>query len=213
MQFHLRDDWREALRRHGLDNYHSLLNFRDGDCMSSHYRGATYRLRLSDGQILFIKQDHLTLFRAQVRSFVRLRWPRCNTAQERLNLELARQHGFIVPEVIAWGEKKRWGLPDTGVMVMLPLAGVPLDKWLQTETKPEKGREMIALAERTLAKLQDCRLDWKTDCKPEHFFLLENGGIGLIDLERLSQQTKPLTDAYRLMQLNRFREKLPEKYQ
>lgn len=213
MQFYLLPEWRDVLCRQNLDTYQALLDFRGGDCMSSHYRGATYRLHFEDGQVIFIKQDHLTLRRAMLRSFLRGRWPRCNTAQERLNLELARQHGFTVPEVIAWGEQKRWGLPNTGVMVMLPLPGVALDKWLETKPEPKKARDMIAKAEHTLAKLQDFQLDWKTDCKPEHFFVLENGEIGLIDLERLTWQRKPLKTAYRMMQLQRFRKRLPKEYQ
>ena len=180
--------------------------------MSSHTRGATWRLTLSGGQVIFIKQDYYTKLQPIMRSLMRLRKPLCNTVKERRAFDLAARHGFIVPEVIAWGESRRFGLPDTGVMVMLPLDGVPVDRFAAEPGNREQAPAMIAKAENTLSRLQACRLDWKADCKPEHFFVLPDGAIGLIDLERLTKRSKPLDSDYCQMQLERFRSLLPEPF-
>ena len=155
-----------------LDSYSALLNYRGEECMSSHTRGATWRFTLSDGQVIFIKQDYYTKLQPIMRSLVRLRKPLCNTEKERRAFELAARHGFIVPKVIAWGESRRLGLPNTGVMVMLPMDGVSVDQFAAEPDNREQAPAIIAKAEKTLLRLQECRLDWKVDCKPRAFFRL-----------------------------------------
>ncbi len=210
--FHIKPEWQNILAANKLDSYSALLNYRGQACTSSHTRGATWRVTLSGGQVIFIKQDYYTKLQPIIRSLVRLRKPLCNTVKERLALDLAARHGFVVPEVIAWGESRRLGLPNTGVMVMLPMDGVPVDQFAANPDNREQAPAVIAKAEKTLARLQECRLDWKVDCKPEHFFVLRNGTIGLIDLERLTQRSKPLGSDYCQMQLERFRSLLPEPF-
>ena len=212
MRLHIRPEWQTILKENNLDSYPALLNFRGAACMSSHTRGATWRLVLSDGQVIFIKQDYYTKYQPIIRYLMRGRKPLCNTVKERQAFALAARHGFVVPEVVVWGEHRRFGLPHTGVMVMLPLDGVPVDRFAADPNNQAQAPEVIARAEDTLAQLQACRLDWKIDCKPEHFFLLKDGSIGLIDLERLTQRSKPLASDYCRMQRERFRSLLPEPY-
>ncbi|MGI5922661.1 MAG: lipopolysaccharide kinase InaA family protein [Lentisphaeria bacterium] len=212
MFLHIQPEWQEILKHNRLDNYQALLGFTNDSCMSSHTRGATWRHTLSNGQTIFIKQDYFTKIAVACRYLLRGKKPLCNTAKERHALALAAQHGFVVPEIIAWGEERRFGLPHTGVMIMLPVAGVPIDHFAANPENHDQAQEAIAQAERTLARLQDCRLDWKTDCKPEHFFVRPDGSIALIDLERLRLRKKPLPKDYRNMQLRRFRSLLPKPF-
>ena len=92
---------------------------------------------------------------------------------------------------------------------MLPMDGIPLPEFLKQEKDLEKRRQAIAKAEQTLHFLQENALDWLRDCKPEHFFVLRDGSIGLIDLERLKQRKSPLSAKIRKMQFDRFRSLLP----
>ncbi|MDD4099010.1 MAG: phosphotransferase [Lentisphaeria bacterium] len=212
MYLHIEPKWQAVFKERGLDSYRALLNFRNDACASSHGRGATWRLELTAQQVVFIKQDYYTKFLVNLRNLVRGRRPLCNTAKERRALALAARHGFRVPEVIAWGEEPRYGLPNTGVMVMLPLPGMPVDQFVADPKNQARAEEVISKAEDTLAALQSCRLDWKTDCKPEHFFILDDGTIGVIDLERLRLRDKPLAEKHCQMQRQRFRSLLPEPY-
>lgn len=212
MYLHIKPEWRDTLQTNNLDTMAMLLQYYGGTCVSSHTRGATWRHTLHDGRVVFVKRDFFTKILIVSRYILRARKPVCNTEKERLAFALAEKHGFAVPEVIAWGEKRRLGLPNAGVMIMLPVDGVPLDQFAADPKNHDKARDAIAKAEQTLARLQDCRLDWKTDCKPEHFFIRPDGSIALIDLERLRLRNRPLTKDYRAMQLRRFRSLLPEPF-
>ena len=65
-------------------------------------------------------------------------------------------------------------------------------------------------AKRLLAALQEKGFDWP-DHKPEHFFVMNDGSIGLIDLERLRFIGQPLCEAKCATQLEKFRSLLPKK--
>ena len=93
---------------------------------------------------------------------------------------------------------------------MLPLDGIDLDKYLKAETDEEKCKSFIAKADETLAALQKKGIDWP-DHKPEHFFVMNDGSIGLIDLERLRYVGHPLNTTKCAAQLARFRSLLPKK--
>ena len=205
----IKPDWKEALAQAGFTDLDALLNFSDGQCLSRHLRGKTLRTTLPGGQTIFIKQDHFTKWKTTVRNLLRFQKPQPNTEKERQCLALAASYGITVPEVIAWGQRRRFGLPHQGVMVMLPMDGISLPEFLKQEKDPEKRKSAIAKAEQTLHFLQENALDWLTDCKPEHFFVLQDGSIGLIDLERLHQRKKPLSAKTRKMQYARFRSLLP----
>ncbi|NLZ60791.1 MAG: hypothetical protein GX901_09035 [Lentisphaerae bacterium] len=202
--------WREALAEAGLDQLDALLSFAGGDCLSRHLRGKTSRVQLPSGAVVFIKQDHHTKWKTIGRYVLRLQKPQPNTEKERVRLLMASELGIVVPEIVAWGQRRRLGLPYQGVLVMLPIKGLDIPTYLRRETDAGKRQAAIQRAEDTLALLQKNQLDWCTDCKPEHFFVLENNGeIGLIDLERLHRRRLPLSQKHKDMQLQRFRSLLP----
>ncbi|NMA43666.1 MAG: hypothetical protein GX946_09840 [Oligosphaeraceae bacterium] len=203
--------WQKALAAAGLDQLDALLSFADGECLSWHPRGKTSKYELPCGTRVFVKQDHFTKWKTTLRYMLRLQKPQPNTEKERQSFALVRELGITSPEVIAWGQRRRLGLPHQGVMVMLPMNGIDLPSYLEREPDATKRQEAITRAEATLALLQEKQLDWRTDCKPEHFFVLENDGeIGLIDLERLRLCKQPLSKKHKAMQLQRFRSLLPK---
>lgn len=212
MYLHIKPEWRDTLQTNNLNTMAMLLQYYGGTCLSSHTRSATWRHTLHDGRDVFVKRDFFTKISIVLRYLLRGKKPICNADKERRAFALAAEHGFTVPEVIAWGEKRRLGLPHAGVMIMLPVDGIPVDRFAADPNNKDQAHAAIAKAEQTLSRLQDCRLDWKTDCKPEHFFVRPDGSIALIDLERLRLRKKPLTQAYRAMQLRRFRSLLPEPF-
>jgi len=203
-------EWQPVLAQAGLADLSSLLSFADGECLSRHLRGKTSRWQLPGGQTIFIKQDFYSKFASIMQQLYMGSCPQPNTERERRALALVASYGITVPTVIAWGQRRRLGFPYQGVMVMLPLPGKSLLEYLPVEQDAQKRAAVIATAEKTLSFLQDNQLDWNKDCKPEHFFLLENGQIGLLDVERLRRRSRPLSAALRAFQLQRFRSLLPK---
>ena len=202
------DEWAARLKASGLDSLEALMAFSDGDCKSVHKRGATFRTTLSDGSVVFIKRDHFTFMKEILKDLLRLRAPAQKTVKERRAFELVRAAGFTAPEVIAYGATGRFGLPHQAAMVMLDMQGTPLDAYIKAGHAPEDCRLMVSRAEETLRRLQEKGFDWP-DHKPEHFLVLHDGSIGLVDLERLVQRGSPLGKAKSEAQLARFRSLLP----
>ena len=206
--FEISDEWRDILEKAGLGTLQACLAFDGGKCLSSHLRGDTRKVTLSDGRIVFLKRDFFTFKKEIAKDLLRFHIPQPKTEKERLAFAMARNAGFIAPQVVAWGQTRRCGFPNTACLIMLPLDGIDLDKYLKAETDEEKGKSFIAKAEETLAALQKKGFDWP-DHKPEHFFVMNDGTIGLIDLERLRYIGKPLSEAKCAAQLARFRRLLP----
>jgi len=206
--FEILEEWHDALAASGLGDLQSCLAFDGGKCLSSHLRGDTREVTLADGRIVFLKRDFFTFKKEIAKDLLRFRKPQPKTEKERLAFAMARGAGFTVPQVVAWGQTRRCGFPNTACLIMLPLDGVGLDKYLKSETDNEKCKSFIDRAEQTLAALQEKGFDWP-DHKPEHFFVMNDGSIGLIDLERLRYVGHPLSEAKRAAQLARFRSLLP----
>ena len=208
--FEIVSEWREALMAAGLGDFQSCLAFQGGTCLSSHLRGDTRKVTLADGRIVFLKRDFFTFKKEIAKDLLRFSKPQPKTEKERLAFAMAREAGFTAPSVIAWGQTRRCGFPDTACLVMLPLDGVDLDAYLKKETDELKCKSFIDKAEQTLSALQAKGFDWP-DHKPEHFFVMNDGSIGLIDLERLRYVGHPLSSGKCVAQLSRFRSLLPRK--
>lgn len=204
---HIEPAWRERLARAGLRDWPDFIACQAGECLSAHARSQINRIELPDGQAVFLKIDHFTKFKTSLYALAHARMPQPNTGHEREIYRQLRADGFCVPEVIAWGAERRWGLPHRGFMVTLPLDGIPLDRFVLQEGW-ERGNAAISAARATLERLQALGYDWNRDCKPEHFFVLNEGGIGLIDLER-AEKRRRVSPAQRTRQLHRFITLLP----
>ena len=206
--FEISDEWRDILEKAGLGTLQACLAFDGGKVLSSHLRGDTRKVTLPDGRTVFLKRDFFTFKKEIAKDLLRFHKPQPKTEKERLAFAMARDAGFTAPQVIAWGQTRRCGFPDRACLIMLPLDGVDLDKYLKGEADEAKRKSFIEKAEQTLAALQEKGFDWP-DHKPEHFFVMNDGTIGLIDLERLRYIGKPLSEAKCAAQLARFRRLLP----
>lgn len=200
--------WSERLEASHLGTLHRLISNPHGECLSMHSRGTTFRMHLSDGQLVFIKRDHHTEKMTILRDLMHLRIPCTKTFREWKIYERLTNMGYIVPEIIACGYKRSLSLPTVGGLIMLPVAGIPLDTYVTQEQDSAKRQAAIAASEALLAKLQHDGVCW-VDCKPEHFFIRDDGTIGLIDLERAVFRNHALPPKICQAQLDFFRRRMP----
>ena len=159
--FEISAEWRDALEKTGLGTLQSCLAFQEGKCLSSHLRGDTRKVTLTDGRIVFLKRDFFTFKKEIAKDLLRFKKPQPKTEKERLAFAMARKAGFIAPEVIAWGQTRRYGFPDTACLIMLPLDGVDLDKYLRSETDETKRKSFIEKAEQTIDMKKAAELEEK----------------------------------------------------
>ncbi len=213
MKIILTPSYEELLHSLGLDTPKALLDFTGGKCVSSHTRGATYRIPLEDGRILFLKKDFYTKPAVILQRLLHFQAPETNTEREVRLLENARRLGFRVPVILAYLQHTPWLPPRRGAMLQLAVEGTAVDTLVQDPYVLRETKEKaLAKARETLTRLQEARIDWKRDCKPEHFFYCPDGEIALIDGERLYPVAKPLSREYRESQHQRFDSFLPPEY-
>ncbi|MGN0893176.1 MAG: lipopolysaccharide kinase InaA family protein [Oligosphaeraceae bacterium] len=197
----------------GLDTPQGLLGHEGGECVSRHTRGATFRIPLEDGRVLFLKKDYYTKPAAILHRLARFKAPETNTEREVRLLENARAKGFRVPEILAYLRHTPWLPPRRGAMLQLALEGTPVEALVRSpQVSPEVKERALEKARETLDRLQEAGLDWNRDCKPEHFFYCPDGEIALLDGERLYPARAPLTREYRAGQHQRFDSFLPPEY-
>lgn len=205
--------WRDQLHEAQLDTVEAVLAFENEHCLSRHNRAATWKGTLPNGRVFFLKKDFYTSPAPILRRLIRFQAPETNTERETRLLLNAQRLGFRIPEIIAHTRHCRWWLPTKGAMIELAVHGRPVDELVNDPTvSEEKKQDALSKARTTLDRLQDAQLDWRKDCKPEHFFYCDDGEITLIDGERLFPVKKPLTAEYRAAQHRRFDSFLPEKY-
>ena len=211
MKLFISDNWRTALEKAGLASYEALMAYSGGRVFSKKSHSTTRSCELPDGRRIFIKQDTRTKFQQVLRAIVKFRLPQTTTEKEHSHLVNAARLGFRVPEVVAYSEHEWWTRPRGGVLVEAALPGVPLDKFAADAAIPlEKRRAAVESARELLMQIQDAKLDWRRDCKPEHFFVQEDGGIALLDVERLSPCRMILSEKKCAAQLEVFHSLLPQ---
>ena len=197
--------WQDCLAKAGLQTYEQALAFADGRLLSrkSHSRTWLY----TDGRDLrlFVKQDSSTRLRTSLRSLLRFSRPVAATQKERLKMERLRALGFQLATVVAYGSRSRLGLPDTAVMITLPVPGRPIDAiWRDASLPDDRRRSARDAGLHVLKQLQDLGCDWGKDCKPEHIFLTDDNQASLIDVERMHFRRSPLARRDRERQTERF---------
>ena len=211
MRLFIGDNWRKALEEAKLASYEALMAYSDGRVFSKKSHSTTRSCDFPDGRRIFIKQDTRTKFQQVLRSLVKLRMPQTTTEKEHSHLVNAARLGFRVPEVVAFSEHEWWTWPRGGVLVEAALQGTSLDKYAADASIPlEKRRKAVEAARDVLLQIQDACLDWRRDCKPEHFFVQEDGGIALLDVERLYKRRFRLSEKRCAAQLEVFHKLLPE---
>ena len=213
MKLIIEPSWEAQLREAHLDTVDAVLSFENDHCLSRHNRAATWKHTLPNGQVIFLKKDFYTSPAPILRRLLRFHLPETNTERETRLLQNAKRLGFRVPEIIAHTRHCPWWLPGKGAMIELAVKGRAVDDIVKDPAVPEETKALVlAKARAELDKIQEAQLDWKRDCKPEHFFYCEDGEIALIDGERLYPAKRALTPEYRDWQHQRFDSFLPEKY-
>ncbi len=199
------EEWRSILQREGMTTLEVALDYHGQKLLSEKKKSRTWLHTTEGGQNIFIKQDTSSCKRAMLRALIRFQKPVTAVEKEYAKLEQMRKLGFNVAKVIMLGAKRNSLLmPDRAVMIMLPVQGKSMDKiWIEEkdEAKRQKARELALAA---LELLWDKGCDWGKDCKPEHFFISDEGQVSLIDVERMKFRDKPLTQNTRDEQLVRF---------
>ena len=181
------------------------LTYEGSRLLSNKRRSRTWLHTTEQGQNIFIKQDKSSCKRAMLRALIRFQKPRTAVEKEYEKLKAMKKLGFNVPEVILIGAtRKMLFMPDKAVMIMLPVPGRSLDKIWKEEKDETIRLRARQLALDTLAQLWERGCDWGRDCKPEHFFIAEDGTVSLIDVERMHFRRKALPQKTRDEQLARF---------
>ena len=204
-ELHIEEGWRDKLAELGLDSLEKMLAFMQGDCESEHRRGATFRIALpgEEDEHLFLKCDYFTHKKEILKDLFCGRRPAQNSVKERMAFESARKAGFIVPEVIAWGSQSQLGLPSKAAMIMREVHGNNLKELIRAGG----NEEYVSRAEGLLRKMFGCGFDWP-DYKPEHFIVMPDGRIALIDLERMRHLDTPLADEQVEKRIAHFRRRV-----
>ena len=197
------DDWKQQFAEAKIDTLTRLLMYTEGRCLSMHSRGSTFASQFPGGQIIFIKRDHFTFKKDMLPELLHFKAPVPKTIREWRIFQGLKKLGFTVPEVIAAGFRRQFGMATVGGIVMLALEGMPLYDFIAVEPEAHRREYAIRRCRETLESLQSQGIDWP-DCKAEHFMLMRNGTVGILDLERVTFHHAPLPDKKCQKQLNHF---------
>lgn len=180
---HVESDWIDALRQGGLDSFDALYEARFAAPGSMHDRGRTGPLTLPGGRTLYLKCSAVTPLKQIAADMLRLR--RCEplSERERFALQCVGRIGITAPRPVAWGRRRRCGLPWRGVLAMTVVSGVVLNEYLASADGAERTAAMLAVG-RTLRTLYESGLSWP-DLRVKHVYVDDGLSVGLLDLERL----------------------------
>ena len=182
-RLHVEGDWADALRQAGLDSFDALYEAPFAGRAYVHDRARTGRLALPDGRTLFLKCAAFTSLKQIAADVLRLRRPEPTSQRERRGLLRVAEAGISAPRPVAWGQRRRCGLPWRGVLAMTLLGGVALDEHLASAEVDARAEALEAVG-RTLKKLYQAGLSWP-DLRVKHIFVDAGPSVGLLDLERL----------------------------
>lgn len=203
---HIDEQWLPHLRQARLDTFDRLMQASDGQPRQLHaQRSETYMLTLGDGRV-FLKRWLATRRLEIAKDLLAFRRPQPLTHKEaRANRALA-QLDIATPRVIAEGQRRRGPLPHQGVFVSLPLAGIPLEEFLAAAPADTAAGAMRNLAA-ALSRISAAGLCWP-DLHLRHVHVLDDGTIGLLDLERV-HRLGPFCSRHHRRNVHRLLKQLP----
>ena len=186
-ELHIIDGWRGVLVEAGLDTLAGVMRTNGGTCVSHHVRGQAYRIVLADGRVIFLKRDCAVMVKDILADLWRLRRPEPPCINELRAIRAVGRLGVAVPEVVAWGQRRRAGLPSIAALVTRPLAGMPVDEFLQASPPESERHAAMHAAGVAVAKIYASGLSWP-DLLPKHVFL-DGHTVGVLDLARMRPVT------------------------
>ena len=208
--FFIQDHFKDLLAEEHLATFSQVHSFERGQLMSRKKLSSTWRWTLKTGQVVYIKQDIRSCFRATLRQLLKFRRPLSATEKECEKIRRMKGLGFQTAEVILQGAQRRLGfLPHKAVMISLAVPGVSLDELWHSEVSQEEKDRALQAALAVWERLWQSGCDWRRDGKPEHFFYhAEENAISLIDVERMLFFRRPIPQERRREQLLCFMELL-----
>jgi hypothetical protein len=138
----------------GLGRYEDFLQWRGDAAVSSGRSSRTWRIDLSandGGGSFFLKQ-----YRYRDRAMA-ARIHRDKARREADNYAAMRRRGIDVPDVVAFGARRRWGLLQDGFIVTRAVDGAePLTAyWRQISGDPSARRELMFRTARMVRRMHD----------------------------------------------------------
>jgi len=120
-----------------------------GEQMTSDTHGREVRrltLNTADGeQTYFLKRCGQEPLTHHLRTLLMGRQPHAAPVRERLLLEIIRQEGFSVMEVVAWGEARSFGLPRSGFLLTREVTGQEVSTLFNDLNSAQKRNLMQAV--------------------------------------------------------------------
>ena len=181
---HIEGDWIDVLRQGGLDSFDAMYEASFAAPGSMHDRSRTGPLTLPGGRTLYLKCTVFTSLKQIATDMLWLRRSEPLSERERFALQRVARIGITAPRPVAWGQRRRCGLPWRGVLAMTVLPGVVLNEYLVSADGAEQTAALLAVG-RTLRMLYEAGLSWP-DLRVKHVYIDDGPSVGLLDLERLA---------------------------
>jgi len=109
--------------------------------------GKIQRMVLNDGSKVYLKRSTQEPLAKHLRTLLYGQRPRSAALRERLLLQRLRSSGFLAMEPVAWGERRRLGLPACGFLIVREVVGQEVselfdqaDGWEKRVLMKEIGR-------------------------------------------------------------------------
>ncbi len=201
-QLNIQPEWQQRLGALGLDTLPALLELRLDEQEKERRVCGLHCLELDQHTKLCLKRDEECGLGHIVCGLFRFRLPQSRCRRERLNIEMLAAEGFIVPELVAWGEKRLLGLPRAGLLLLRPPSTLALPAFLEAEFDLQVRHDMVEKAESLLRRLQERGYDWQ-DCVAKNFVVLPDHRLGLCNLESV-RKSKSLSQELCQRQFEKF---------
>ncbi|MFA6134393.1 MAG: lipopolysaccharide kinase InaA family protein [Phycisphaerae bacterium] len=186
VSFEMDSAWAQRLQLSGMGTFEDLMRAEGQRMILHRARSETHRVQLSDGQVAYVKRSLATRPLEIGKALLGGRKPQPGTHNECRACEQIGALGIATPRIIAEGQRRRGGLPWQGVFVALPLPGRPLGEFIR-----EEPAEKVSLAMRNIVtawtRIMEVGLCWP-DLHLRHVHVLDDGQIGLLDLERVHRR-------------------------
>ncbi|NMA18944.1 MAG: hypothetical protein GX927_00050 [Lentisphaerae bacterium] len=199
----IQPEWQAKFQKQGLDSIDAVLKLKpeaiEECCLPC---GVEAFLLEDDDHLLCLKRQQKIPRSQMFKDICKCNFPLTLTSRERKAIAMLKNAGFIVPQIVAWGEKRCFGLPQAGVLFLQPPEGQTLPAFLASELDGVARRQGVEKAETTLMAMHSMGFTWP-DCRIENFLLLPDGEVGLINLGSIKRH-KTLSQEERQQQFEIF---------